>query len=1459
MALLTRMVSLLLMLQNGFYTLCLANSLSVKNRCPQQCSCDGTSLITIYCGFYADESFQLLSHVPKNIPTGTVFLSLYNNIITEISKQNFRNLTSLKNLNLRSNRLTALPEKAFRDLSKLKSLNLGANKLSILPDNAFEGLESLEELFLDSNNLRVIPNTLFKGLTSLRRLYLHKNMLTVFPQKALHGVINLKGFWLNNNLLTRVEKGTFKNLTDLAILYLSNNILASLDYNVFHGISALKLLSVSHNNLSTLPQGIFDVLPQDSKVSLDNNPFVCDCKLHWIKRWITSRRLIYNRNQIRCRKPVALTGRSITTVRDDQFTCSAGEWGSWSNWSPCSKTCGNGTIISVRTCVTTVEGKGRAECPGKSIKWQSCVVQGCGTDGAWTQWNSWSECSKTCSNGIRFRTRSCTNPAPQFGGKNCKGDHHETKKCHLADCIIKRKWTTWSSWTDCSSTCAVGKRTRTRTCLDDINCKGNSSEISLCYLGSCPINGNWSEWSTWTSCSVSCSRGTRSRVRSCSNPSPNYGGSGCEGNSSESSICRVRPCPVHGGWSAWSDWTNCSTTCSYGQKSRNRTCTNPTPEHGGRNCSEAALEKMVCVNKPCEVQRVWSQWSEWISCSKSCGNGTQKRTRVCVGDQNKTLSSQKCHGQHESVRPCFLLPCPVDGGWSSWSSWSTCIDPCTNGTRKRYRKCSNPTPKDGGKDCFGLAQEIQSCFVEDICVGIWSGWSDWTKCNVSCSKGFRYRSRNCTSKHASKNILCVGSSTDIEECNAGDCAVAGAWSEWSAWTSCSASCSNGTKSRNRTCTSVENNCAGQRTETVPCFVRNCTYDLQWSAWSKWSECRGTCGYGKRTRTRNCTQDFVVVNSILCIGNATQVTPCKMTSCPVEVEYNLWSPWSKCSVSCGLGKQVRFRNCSQNTRTRGNEICKDPEQEARVCYTRACAKPLGWSAWSNWTACSVTCGNGIKVRSRICHNPTKRNVCRGQNLMVKNCKAPDCDHLRSRQVSWLPWTQWSTCSASCGRGHQMRWRFCYSPRDKSNATKCSPKAPFEVHSRICNATPCNYSSVWTTWTKWKGCNRGCGIGMRKRVRYCLSQAVGIKCKGKAVEIAPCNSSICSTPIPLTYPPFIKLGSPIPCPDPGTPRNGERKFIDQIQFGSYFVSYSCNKHFYLVGAKLRHCERNNKWSDSLPKCVPLCGKSSNTVAHRRLRIVGGGATLPGAWPWQVALEFDTFQPGFNTFHCGGTLVAEQWLVTAAHCVVYKDSHIPYHGVRVYVGVHDITKRHWDSNVQIISSAEIIAHPKFNWKTYDSDIALVRLRWRVNITNFVRPACLPNSYQRRLVRPGTKGVMLGWGVTETKKPAAKLREAFIPVVNHKSCKKSYENETWPVTSNMLCAGLKVQSKDSCNRDSGGGFIFYDKRTRKKKWFIGGVISWGNPKCGVPGKYSVFTRITHAYVKWIKNQMKKFSYNDT
>ncbi|EDO26053.1 predicted protein, partial [Nematostella vectensis] len=111
--------------------------------------------------------------------------------------------------------------------------------------------------------------------------------------------------------------------------------------------------------------------------------------------------------------------------------------------------------------------------------------------------------------------------------------------------------------------------------------------------------GGWTSWSSWSSCSQSCSNGTRTRNRTCSNPSAKHGGNNCTGNPSEVASCLLKNCPIHGGWTSWSSWSSCSQSCLNGTRTRNRTCSNPSAKHGGNNCTGNPSEVAICFLKNC--------------------------------------------------------------------------------------------------------------------------------------------------------------------------------------------------------------------------------------------------------------------------------------------------------------------------------------------------------------------------------------------------------------------------------------------------------------------------------------------------------------------------------------------------------------------------------------------------------------------------------------------------------------------------------------------------------------------------------------------------------------------------------------------------------------------------------------------------------------------------------------------
>lgn len=341
-------------------------------------------------------------------------------------------------------------------------------------------------------------------------------------------------------------------------------------------------------------------------------------------------------------------------------------------------------------------------------------------DGAWTEWSDSGTCSKTCGTGIQLRTRSCTNPAPQYGGDYCSGNNREERTCRRITCPVHGNWGEWSVFTDCSVSCGTGIHTRWRECSNPFpahggnNCLGMSTERRTCTELPCPVHGGWSQWSEYGPCSVNCNTGIKVRTRTCSDPTPMHGGRDCVGSANESVICNSHRCRVDGGWSEWSQYGECSVSCNTGTKVRTRTCTKPVTAYGGRECVGKSTESVVCNDYLCPIAGVWSQWSE-EPCSVSCGGGSQNRYRVC-NNPGPAVGGTNCTGRDFDIRDCNEQLCPVHGSWSSWSNYSECSHTCGTGIRSRTRTCSEPRPQNGGKLCKGDNKQPQLC-NETECAG----------------------------------------------------------------------------------------------------------------------------------------------------------------------------------------------------------------------------------------------------------------------------------------------------------------------------------------------------------------------------------------------------------------------------------------------------------------------------------------------------------------------------------------------------------------------------------------------------------------------------------------------------------------------------------------------------------------------------------------------------------------------
>jgi secreted trypsin-like serine protease len=260
-----------------------------------------------------------------------------------------------------------------------------------------------------------------------------------------------------------------------------------------------------------------------------------------------------------------------------------------------------------------------------------------------------------------------------------------------------------------------------------------------------------------------------------------------------------------------------------------------------------------------------------------------------------------------------------------------------------------------------------------------------------------------------------------------------------------------------------------------------------------------------------------------------------------------------------------------------------------------------------------------------------------------------------------------------------------------------------------------------------------------------------------------------------------------------------------------------------------------------------------------IVGGTPAPDGKYPWQVRLYSNKDdQIGF----CGGSIISDRWILTAAHCLLDSES------VVVGYGNNDRTK------TTKIDSEKIIVHPGYiaGEKT---DVALVKLKKPIPDAKpipFVDPG-----QDKNLAPAGAKVTVTGWGaiwdfqafqnavdvmagrrtVSERKllsdeelQAPLKLHEVDIEVIDPAECKAVYQSLQVPaftVGDTEICATGLAGGKDSCFGDSGGPLVVAADNARGYAQV--GIVSWG-PQCGNPLYPGVYTRVS-SFSKWIQQNM--------
>jgi len=699
--------------------------------------------------------------------------------------------------------------------------------------------------------------------------------------------------------------------------------------------------------------------------------------------------------------------------------------------------------------------------------------------------------------------------APATMGHAAADAGDQSKPCALkapGSCVVSD----WGDWSPCQHTCGQSTpTTRIRTVLkaatEGGGCDDELSQKASCSAAECPEDCVWSDWNDWDGCAETCGDAHKTRGRD--ELLPRFGGLPCRGPSNQSAPCDLPACPSDCVMGPWGDWLACSQSCSGGTATRFRNVKKSAA--GGATCEHKTEQSAACCNEECPVDCELGMWSEWTECTATCGgSGISNRTRpVTVEPVGGGLACDLVTEKRE----CGGDPCPVDCVWSEWSAWKDCPVTCGSGAQERLRVEKNAAAA-GGQNCTGMKEEVRQCEKDACPVCQASDWSDWGCCTASCGDdATTQRTRTVSGGSDSRGAPCPGGNKTVEEmnCNHPACPVDCQWDEWQDWRTCTATCGNGTALRMRLIKTLPLNggadCDNQSAITKDCEITTCPEHCQWHDWEEWSACTKTCDSSQQRRARK--QSPAKYGGAACLGKSIEDAACPNDPCPQDCTWNDWTEWS-CSSSCGNGMSKRTRNIAEEAQHGGN--CSDLDSELKPCANLPeCPADCNWGDWDEWSTCSATCGPGLKrrLRNRTSYAMFGGHVCYGSQDDEAACTTGDCP------VDCVPgdWSVWSECPVSCGSGQQHRSRVV-----KTQAAGGGADCVCDLsEDRSCPVSACPQDCVWVDWSDWSPCPESCGGSVRTRTRQekQLAANAGKVCEGGVKEDEVCNVHQC--PVDCSY--------------------------------------------------------------------------------------------------------------------------------------------------------------------------------------------------------------------------------------------------------------------------------------------------------------------------------------------------------
>ncbi|XP_072502443.1 chymotrypsinogen B-like [Notamacropus eugenii] len=243
-------------------------------------------------------------------------------------------------------------------------------------------------------------------------------------------------------------------------------------------------------------------------------------------------------------------------------------------------------------------------------------------------------------------------------------------------------------------------------------------------------------------------------------------------------------------------------------------------------------------------------------------------------------------------------------------------------------------------------------------------------------------------------------------------------------------------------------------------------------------------------------------------------------------------------------------------------------------------------------------------------------------------------------------------------------------------------------------------------------------------------------------------------------------------------------------------------------------------------PGCGVPAiELVLSGLARIVSGEDAVPGSWPWQVSLQDKT-----NFHFCGGLIINQDWVVTAAHCGVRKSD-------LIIAGEFDQGSD--EDNTQVLKVSQVFENPDFNCFTISNDVTPIKLATPVQFSHTISPVCLPGSPDD--FPAGSNCATTSWELTKysNSNTPEKLQQAALPLLSNSECPKYWGSM---IEDSMVCAGASSVSScmlpSLCPWGDSNGPLVYQKAST---WTLLGIVSWGSSTCSTssPGVYARVTEL--------------------